>query len=137
MPTEHGLAPFASNSAKPAALAVVRQFVADVAHADSNPSPIRMRCRDGRLTDVLNDTVSVVLLPPRYTNRSLLKEYIISNDNSALYVGLDTFVDVLLKGLQFIRVSLRNRGICDAFFAFRDTVRTISDQNLLQKAEAW
>ena len=99
MPRDRRLASLASNAAKPAARAAVDQFITDIAHVDGHPLPIRMRRSDVKLTDVLNDTVSVVVLPPTYTKRSLHKEHILKQDNNSFRVGIDTFIDVLLKDL--------------------------------------
>lgn len=76
LPPDHGLASYASNAAKPAARAAVRQYVEDIAAGDGHPLPVRMRRSDGKHTDSMDGTETIVVLPPRYTKRSLHKEYI-------------------------------------------------------------
>ena len=77
---------------------------------------------------------SVILLPPRYTIRSLHQEFMHCND---LLVSIGTFSNVLSKDLPHFRVSLRKRGMCDICFVYREAVRKSPKQKVMEKAEEW
>lgn len=72
-PPDHGFASYASNAAKQAARAAVREYMEDIVVADVHLLPVRMRRSDGKQTDSMDGTEAILVLPPHYTNRSLHK----------------------------------------------------------------
>lgn len=137
LPADHGLTAYKSNAARPAARSDVRQFVSDIAAADGHPLPVRMRRSDGKHVDTMDGSKAIVLLTPRYKQRSLHKEYTVLQTEASLYVCLSTFRNVLELNMPILRVSLRARGLCYTCFVFPDTVRTVSDTKLPEKAQEW
>lgn len=137
LPPDHGLSGYSSNAAKPMARNSVCKFVRDVAASDGHPLPVRVHRSDGKSFAESNDDEAVVVLPPRYTMRNLHILYGEWNNEPLFDVCRSTFIDVLEKELPFVRISLRSRGLCDLCFVYRDTVRTVSDKHLVERAREW
>eukprot|EP00171_Calliarthron_tuberculosum_P002286 IDg2286t1 len=137
LPIDHGLSGYVSNASKPLARNAIRTHVLNIAASDGHPLPVRLRCSDKKVVDQFEDAEAIVVLPPRYTFRSLHKEYLDSFEDPLFKVSLMTFMDVLKRDLPFVRVSLRARGLCDICFVFRDTVRTTADKRLVEQANKW
>ena len=131
--SDHGLSGYTSNAAKPEVLHSIKKFVMSTVVSDGHPLPVRIRKRGRHFIDNV-ECDGAVVLPRRYTKRSLNMMYCKSNTNEDVMLSCTTFVDVLEQELPFIRVSLRARSLCDFCFACRDSVRTITDKHLIEKA---
>ena len=84
-----------------------------------------------------NLVLGMFLTHPRYTKRLLHKDYLNFQIDKSMHLSLMTFIDVLERDLPHIRLSLRARVLCDLCFLFRETVRTVSDKHLVERAEEW
>lgn len=113
----------------------MRQYISDIVAADGHPLPVRMRRSDGKHTDDTDGSEEIVVMPPRYSKRSLQKKYNRTHPLSALRIGINMLIDILRKDITFVRVSLRAIGLCDICFVLRDTFRTVSDRKLPEKAQ--
>lgn len=138
MPPVHGLIGQSSNAAKPEARASVVSFVKRIADYDGHPLPVRIRAADKRLMERIDGTEQMVVLPPRYTKRDLYRQYLkLHPPDDPLYSSHGAFQYTLNQEVPWVRVSMRERGLCDLCFAYRDSVRTISEANLDEKAQEW
>ena len=63
--------------------------------SDGHPLPVRIRKHDRRFIDKGECDEAVVLLPPRYTKRSLFMMYCNSIANEGVMLIRTAFVDVL------------------------------------------
>ena len=137
LPPKHGLTGQTSNAAKPEAREAVMSWLRGIADFHGHALPVRIRAADRKLMDKIEGSEQMVVLPPRFTKRSLYDEYIMFQQDEALQLAWPTFLDALNKDMPWIRVSLRERGLCDTCFGFRESVRTISDAKLGSKAHEW
>eukprot|EP00171_Calliarthron_tuberculosum_P022662 IDg22662t1 len=110
------------------------QFIMDVAREDGHPLPIRVRTSDGgEVDDVDVRLPDVVYLPPQITIRGLHRMYLRRYPEQPVSLGT---LHAKLTDMPTIKVSKRERGLCDACFVMRDSVRTLQKQPLLEERVA-
>ena len=137
LPDDCGITGYSSNAAKLVARNAVIKYIQNVADVDGHPLPILIRRSDKKSINEIDESESLVVLPPQYTKRSLHKDYLNFQIDKSMHLSLTIFMDVLERDLPHIRVSLRAKGLCDLCFVFRETVRTVSDKHLVQRSEEW
>jgi len=137
LPLAHALSFNSSNAAKPAARMAVRTFLRDIAESDGHPLPICHRSSDYKRLESSDNMESIVFLPPKYSKKSLHEEYNSIQIDSTLCITRFMFCNILETEFPFLRISSRQRGICDRCFVFRDLIRKTSDKNLDTHANEW
>ena len=122
----------ASNAYKADARQIARLFVLGVADAEGHAVPVRTRDADGNAHfsfEAAEDQPTY--LPPKYTKRGLYRAYLRDNAGDST-ISWSSFRTVL-KDIKSVVVSKRQRGLCDTCFAFRDSMRTLKQQERLDE----
>ena len=116
-----------ANAFKAEARERVRLFIMAIAKAEGHPLPVRRRDVDGRAQFTFEEVGDLpVYLPPKYTKRGLYRAYLRAHADEKP-ISWPSFFNIL-KGIKTVAVSKRQRGLCDACFVYRDTMRTLKTQ---------
>lgn len=131
LPLHHGLVCKMGNAAKTEGREAVVCFIRHITDYDGHPLPVRICAADKILMERIEGTEQMVVLSPRYTKSDLLLEYIkLNHKDSPQHILEGAFMYTLHEEIPWVWVSLRERGLCDKCFVFRESIRNISDQNL-------
>lgn len=132
---DNGLTGRTSNNARPVAQAAIRRFIKDIADYDWTVLPVRVPQNPAEMQDMSTVTNQVVLLPPRYTKRYMFLLYTEAHEEDIFKVIWRTFYYTVERDMPYVRVSLRTRGLYDQCFSFRDSILTVPDCSVTEKAE--
>jgi len=72
-------------------------------------------------------------IPPKYSKKSLHEEFVHLQTEEDFKINRSTFIDILEKDCPHIRVSRRQRGLCDICFVFRDSVKALPEKDVPAK----
>ena len=117
----------AANAFKEVARERVRSFILRVADVEGHAVPVRRRDSDGH-AHFSFESVSEqpTYLPPKYTKRGLYRSYLRAHSDDT-GVSWSCFRSVL-NSMKGVAVSKRQRGLCDVCFIYRDSMRTLRNQ---------
>ena len=93
--SDHGLSSYPPNPGKLEARHSIKKFEMSIVASDGHPLPVKIRKHDRRSIDNGERDEAVVLLPSRYTKRSLPMMYCNSITNEGVMLIRTAFVDVL------------------------------------------
>ena len=89
-----------------------------------------MRRSDGKIIDAGDPDTAVVVLPPCFSKRGLHRRY--CEREGALSVSWKGFYNILEQELPYVRISVRERGLCDFCFFMRHRIRMCSDTKVME-----
>ena len=140
LPDEHALVDRKgdqANASKPEARKAAAEYIKFVAEREGHPLPVRIRASDKRLMEKIEGTEQMLVLPPRFTRRSLHSAYLQYQADQSLHLSLPAFTYTLTDDVPWVRISLRARGLCDTCMSFRESLRMVSDSKVKERGLQW
>lgn len=119
---------FVGNRFKKEAREKVINFMQLVVAKFGHPLPFHVRKSNGTIVDAGDVNEAVIVLPPCFTKRGLYRRYL--KQEEPVIISWRTFYVILETNVSYVRVSVRQRGLCDFCFTMRHKGRMLKDKNV-------